>query len=495
MRVRMGMHTGEPSLSDEGYHGLGVHRAARISALGHGGQVLLSGATRAVVADELDGALALRDLGEHRLKDFDEPERIFEVRYPGAPEASPPLKSFAAQPADLPFARRFARARPRRGVARRPCAASPVLAAAALVLALATSGDPTASRPRHGGGALRRRPRARGGDPRAARRPAGIAVGEGSIWVSNTDEGTVSRIDGERRAVVQRIPVGNGPAGIAVGGGLRVGGRLARRDGVAHRPPRCSGGKREQKIRVGNQPTGVAVGHGAVWVANVADKTLSRIDPQTGRAENGRSTPATAPTCWPSARSGVWVASRATDTVTQLDPRTGSECSASTSDTGRRRWRSRPRRRGSPPSSTARCPALDPEQSSERSDRRSAPRRAASRPTDARLGDRRDGRLTEVDATSGRPERRCAWAAGSATWRRAAARLRRGAGFGRRPPRRDARARGRGRRPHGWTPGWPMRRPSGALLSVTGDGLLGYRRVGGTAGNELVPDLAERCRP
>ena len=136
VRVRMGMHIGEPRLSDEGYHGLGVHRAARISALGHGGQVLLSGATRAVVSDELDGALTLQDLGEHPLKDFAEPEHIFEVRYPGAPEASPPLKSVAAQKADLPFARRLARSRPRRGVLVVALAAVVVLSVAAIVLAL-----------------------------------------------------------------------------------------------------------------------------------------------------------------------------------------------------------------------------------------------------------------------------------------------------------------------------------------------------------------------
>src|SRR4051794_5716351 len=137
LRVRMGMHTGEPSLSDDGYHGLGVHRAARISALGHGGQVLLSGVTRAVVTDELDVGLALLDLGEHRLKDFAEPERIFEVRYPGAPEASPPLKSLAAQPADPPFARRFARSRPQRRVVVGLAVVVVALSTAAIVLALA----------------------------------------------------------------------------------------------------------------------------------------------------------------------------------------------------------------------------------------------------------------------------------------------------------------------------------------------------------------------
>ena len=102
--VRMGMHTCEPVVGEEGYHGLGVHRAARIAGLGRGGQIVLSAATRAVVADELDGALALRDLGEHRLKDFDEPERIFEVRFPGAPAGLPPS---SGRIASLPIATRL----------------------------------------------------------------------------------------------------------------------------------------------------------------------------------------------------------------------------------------------------------------------------------------------------------------------------------------------------------------------------------------------------
>ena len=79
-RVRMGMHTGEPVVSDEGrYHGMGVHRTARIMAAGHGGQILASQATASVLADdELDG-ITLRDLGEHKLKDLARPERIYEL--------------------------------------------------------------------------------------------------------------------------------------------------------------------------------------------------------------------------------------------------------------------------------------------------------------------------------------------------------------------------------------------------------------------------------
>jgi predicted ATPase len=74
VRVRMGVHSGEPVVTDEGYAGLDVHRAARIAAAGHGGQVLVSQAAR-----ELVGGEGLRDLGEHRLKDLSAPERIFQL--------------------------------------------------------------------------------------------------------------------------------------------------------------------------------------------------------------------------------------------------------------------------------------------------------------------------------------------------------------------------------------------------------------------------------
>jgi hypothetical protein len=84
IRVRMGIHTGAPRLSGEGYVGVDVHRAARIAAAGHGGQVLVSAATAALV-----GTDGLRDLGEHRLKDLSAPERIYQL----GEVAFPPLKS------------------------------------------------------------------------------------------------------------------------------------------------------------------------------------------------------------------------------------------------------------------------------------------------------------------------------------------------------------------------------------------------------------------
>jgi Adenylate and Guanylate cyclase catalytic domain len=83
--VRMGLHTGELPLTGEGYAGRELHRAARIAASAHGGQVIVSAATRALV----DGQLI--ELGEHRLKDFDEPVALFQLRS----QRFPPLKTIS----------------------------------------------------------------------------------------------------------------------------------------------------------------------------------------------------------------------------------------------------------------------------------------------------------------------------------------------------------------------------------------------------------------
>jgi predicted ATPase len=85
VRVRMGLHTGEPTVTEEGYVGMAVHHGARVMAAGHGGQVLLSQATR----DLLDPRFAVRELGEHRLKDLSAPQRLYQL---GEGEF-PPLKT------------------------------------------------------------------------------------------------------------------------------------------------------------------------------------------------------------------------------------------------------------------------------------------------------------------------------------------------------------------------------------------------------------------
>src|SRR5215470_4029771 len=95
VRVRMGVHTGEAEVQMDDYVGIDVHRAARICSAGHGGQVLISGATRELVAGELPVDVALRDLGEHRLKDLDRPEHLFQLIVGDLPADFPPVTSLA----------------------------------------------------------------------------------------------------------------------------------------------------------------------------------------------------------------------------------------------------------------------------------------------------------------------------------------------------------------------------------------------------------------
>jgi predicted ATPase/class 3 adenylate cyclase len=102
VRVRMGLHTGEPTFTGTGYVGLDLHRAARISAAGHGGQVLLSQTTRHLVEQDRPQGVILRALGSHRLKDLIQPERLFQVLISDLPTDFPPLKSLDARPHNLP---------------------------------------------------------------------------------------------------------------------------------------------------------------------------------------------------------------------------------------------------------------------------------------------------------------------------------------------------------------------------------------------------------
>jgi len=97
VRVRLGVHTGAPLLTEDGYVGLDVHRAARIAAAAHGGQVVFSSGTRSLVADAQLPAV-VRDLGEHRLKDLAAPERLFQL---GEGEF-PPLRSLPSTNLPVP---------------------------------------------------------------------------------------------------------------------------------------------------------------------------------------------------------------------------------------------------------------------------------------------------------------------------------------------------------------------------------------------------------
>ncbi|MGH2677108.1 MAG: tetratricopeptide repeat protein [Actinomycetota bacterium] len=101
VRVRMGVHTGEGVRGADNYVGVDVHRAARIAGAGHGGQIVTSAATAALVANA--EGVALRDLGEHRLKDLPQPEHLFQVVAEGLETEFPPLRSMDARPNNLPL--------------------------------------------------------------------------------------------------------------------------------------------------------------------------------------------------------------------------------------------------------------------------------------------------------------------------------------------------------------------------------------------------------
>jgi class 3 adenylate cyclase len=91
VRVRMGLHTGEPTVGEEGYLGLDVVRAARICSAGHGGQILISETTRALLGNELPNGVSVRDLGEQRLKDVQH-EHVYELALEESAQEYPPLK-------------------------------------------------------------------------------------------------------------------------------------------------------------------------------------------------------------------------------------------------------------------------------------------------------------------------------------------------------------------------------------------------------------------
>src|SRR5215813_14548560 len=107
LRVRMGLHTGEPHVGEEGYLGLDVVRAARISAAGHGGQILISETTRALIGNQLPEGVAVHDLGQQHLKDVQH-EHIYELTIDGRSLAGKPLKTEKATSAQEDMGDRMA---------------------------------------------------------------------------------------------------------------------------------------------------------------------------------------------------------------------------------------------------------------------------------------------------------------------------------------------------------------------------------------------------
>ncbi|HXQ96216.1 MAG TPA: adenylate/guanylate cyclase domain-containing protein [Candidatus Acidoferrales bacterium] len=103
LRVRMAIHSGSAESRDGDFFGPALNRVARLLAIGHGGQVLASGATAVLVADELPPGVELLDQGEHRLRDLERPEHVYQLAAPGLRRAFPPLRSAVRPTTNLPL--------------------------------------------------------------------------------------------------------------------------------------------------------------------------------------------------------------------------------------------------------------------------------------------------------------------------------------------------------------------------------------------------------
>jgi class 3 adenylate cyclase len=209
VRVRMGLHSSEPKSGGDRYVGIGVHRAARIGAAAHGGQILVSETARALVADDLPAGVSLRDLGVHRLKDIDEPLRLYHMAAAGLDDRFPP-------PRTLP------RGRSRRWRLTLAAAAALMIAAATTAGLVLTTGSSSAKPVRlvaNSLGVL---------DPKSGKpvgsvplgfAPTSVTAGGDKIWVLNWRGRTAVAIDPSRLEIVQTVGIAGDPdAQYAAGG-------------------------------------------------------------------------------------------------------------------------------------------------------------------------------------------------------------------------------------------------------------------------------------
>jgi YVTN family beta-propeller protein len=339
VRVRIGIHTGEPGFTESGYHGLDVVRAARISGTAHGGQILVSSATRDLVGSAVTD-VSFRDLGEHRLKDIEDPQRIFQVLAPGLSDGFPPPRTAdaarvmaisgreeelaAAAQAALGVEERRSRLFRRSRLA--AAAGALVLAGAAAGLAVALTGggsevvtvvpDSVAVvNPTSGGLAA---------DVPVGKRPVAVATGAGAVWVANADDQTISRIDPKTRKVVSTIGVGADVSDLTVGfGAIWV---ADGNDGTVHRiDPKLNAvqdvlqlGKSSELAP--NPVFAITTGAGSVWVTR--GNNVVRIDPRTDSVT--ASFPVPPPVAIAVGDGAVWVATQ-DERILRLDPRTGAQ--------------------------------------------------------------------------------------------------------------------------------------------------------------------------
>jgi YVTN family beta-propeller protein len=311
VRVRMGLHTGEPRVGEQRYVGLGVHKAARVGAAGHGGQVLLSRTTRELVEDELPPGVTIRDLGERRLKDIERPERLAQLVIEGLPSEFGPLKTL-----DVELARRR----------RRMYVGSALIGVLAAAVAIPVFALGQGS----GGGSANVAPNSVAiidptsnnvtGSVPVGIRPGPVAVGAGAVWVGNGDDRTLSRVDPQTRTVVANISLNTTPTGLAVGAGAVwvASGLLG---SVTRIDPSVNSPSTTIEVTFQSNAGSVAVGEGGVWAA-FGGGEIASIDPTTNAVVGGPGVAGNAPSGVAIGDGSVWVSNAGDNTVARVNPRT-----------------------------------------------------------------------------------------------------------------------------------------------------------------------------
>jgi YVTN family beta-propeller protein len=356
MKVRMGLHTGEPKVGAERYVGIGVHRAARIGSAGHGGQVLLSSTTKELAEEELPVGVSIRDLGTRRLKDIDQPQRLYQLVIEGLESNFGPLSTL-----DVELRRK------RRRMYAGSALIGVVAAAVAIPIFALGQGGSSGGMTVTGSAVAIIDPasnRVTGQVPVGAR-PEAIAFGEGGVWVSNLDDETVSHVDPETRSV-HAIKIPDAVSGLAAGLDAvwavsdvpaesfdvlsRINPRFdrvtktirVRADPVLADPATVAVGRDAvwvgtdwgllkrvdpsgsviATVDPGTSPTAIAEGAGAVWVGDPRAKNVARVDSATNLASISPIPVGNGPRAVAVGADAIWVALRDDDAVVRIDPDT-----------------------------------------------------------------------------------------------------------------------------------------------------------------------------
>ena len=314
VKVRMGVHTGEPKVGEDRYVGIGVHRAARIGAAGHGGQVLLSSTSKELAEEELPPGVSIRDLGERRLKDIEQPQRLYQLIVEGLQSEFGQLKTL-----DVELRRK------RRRMYAGSALIGVMAAAVAIPIFAFGQGGAEGSFAVEGNAVAEIDPASNSvvDSVSVGARPDQIAAGAGSLWVANLDDQSVSRVDPVGRRVTRTFSVLDTPTGLAASDdAVWAVGSMPLRPFVSVRRIDPQFGTISERTQIGNVEEGgsgsVAVRESAVWVAP-STGLLSRLSPRSGEVVR-RIDPNAGPSRIAIGPDAIWFTDAGAKTVVRLDP-------------------------------------------------------------------------------------------------------------------------------------------------------------------------------